>query len=157
MADHKIGTREEWLAAREELLKREKEHTRLGDEIAQLRWGLPRVRVEKDYTFDSTDGPVRLADLFQGRSQLLVYHFMFHPEWVEGCRSCSYVADHFNGMLPHLAARDVSFAAVSRARLEHLAAFKRRMGWNFRWVSSHDSDFLARAPGLLTPGTPEIS
>src|SRR5918996_2259015 len=126
----RVGSRAEWLTARKALLQREKELTYLREEVAEARRQLPRVRVEKDYTFDSTSGPVRLADLFEGRSQLIVYHFMFHPDWVEGCRSCSYLADHFDGMLPHLAARDVSFVAISRARLEHLTAFKRRMGWN---------------------------
>ena len=153
----RVASRDEWLAARKALLQQEKELTYRREEIAQARRQLPRVRVEKDYTFDSTNGPVRLADLFQGRSQLIVYHFMFHPDWVEGCRSCSYVADHFDGMVPHLAARDTSFVAISRARLEHLTAFKRRMGWNFRWVSSHDNDFnfdyhVSFTPELLATG-----
>jgi predicted dithiol-disulfide oxidoreductase (DUF899 family) len=153
----RVGSRDEWLTARKALLQQEKELTYLREELAQARRQLPRVRVEKDYTFDSTSGPVRLADLFQGRSQLIVYHFMFHPDWVEGCKSCSYVADHFDGMLPHLAARDTSFVAISRARLEHLSAFKRRMGWSFRWVSSHDNDFnfdygVSFTPELLATG-----
>jgi predicted dithiol-disulfide oxidoreductase (DUF899 family) len=137
----RTASRDEWLTARKALLQKEKELTYLREELAEARRQLPRVRVEKDYTFDSANGPVRLADLFQGRSQLIVYHFMFHPDWVEGCRSCSYLADHFDGMLPHLAARDVSFIAISRGRLEHLTAFKRRMGWKFEWVSSHGNDF----------------
>jgi len=150
-------SRGEWLTARKALLQQEKELTYRREEIAQARRQLPRVRVEKDYTFDSTNGPVRLADLFQGRSQLIVYHFMFHPDWVEGCKSCSYVADHFDGMLPHLAARDTSFVAISRARLEHLSAFKRRMGWDFRWVSSHENNFnfdygVSFTPELLATG-----
>ena len=153
----RVVSREEWLTARQALLHQEKNLTYLREEVAQARRQLPRVRVDKDYTFDSPDGPVRLADLFQGRSQLLVYHFMFHPDWVEGCRSCSYVADHFDGMLPHLAARDTSLVAISRAKLEHLVAFKRRMGWNFRWVSAHDSDFnfdyhVSFTPELLATG-----
>jgi predicted dithiol-disulfide oxidoreductase (DUF899 family) len=131
----------EWLTARKALLQQEKELTYFREEVAQARRQLPRVLVEKDYTFDSAKGPVRLADLFQGRSQLIVYHFMFHPDWVEGCKSCSYLADHFDGTLPHLAARDTSFVAISRARLEHLTGFKRRMGWKFEWVSSFANDF----------------
>ena len=155
-APHAVS-RDEWLTARKALLQKEKELTYLREELAQARRQLPRVRVEKDYTFDSTSGPVRLADLFQGRSQLIVYHFMFHPDWVEGCKSCSYVADHFDGMLSHLAARDTSFVAISRARLEHLTTFKRRMGWSFRWVSSHDNDFnfdygVSFTPELLATG-----
>jgi predicted dithiol-disulfide oxidoreductase (DUF899 family) len=153
----RVASRAEWLTARKTLLRQEKDLTYLREVIAQARRALPKVRVEKDYVFDSTNGPVRLADLFESGSQLLVYHFMFHPDWVEGCKSCSYVADHFDGMLPHLAARDVSFVAVSRARLEHLTAFKRRMGWKFRWVSSHASDFnfdyhVSFTPELLATG-----
>ena len=153
----KVVSRAEWLTARKALLQQEKELTYRREEIARARRQLPRVLVEKDYTFASMDGPVRLADLFQGRSQLLVYHFMFHPDWVEGCRSCSYLADHFDGTLPHLAARDVSFVAVSRAPLKHLAAFQCRMGWRFEWVSSHDSDFnfdyhVSFTPELLATG-----
>ena len=137
----RVASRDEWLTARRALLKQEKELTYLREKVAQARRQLPRVRIDKTYTFAGKDGPATLAALFQGRSQLLVYHFMFHPDWVEGCKSCSYLADHFDGTLPHLAARDVSFVAISRARLEHLAAFKQRMGWKFDWVSSHDSDF----------------
>ncbi len=153
----RVASRAEWLTARKALLRQEKDLTYLREVVAQARRQLPRVPVEKDYTFESQDGPVRLADLFGSRSQLLVYHFMFHPDWVEGCQSCSYVADHFDGMLPHLAARDVSFVAISRARLEHLSAFKRRMGWKFEWVSSHDSDFnfdyhVSFTPELLATG-----
>src|SRR5215210_2203165 len=117
-----VASRAEWLTARKALLQQEKNLTYLREEVAQARRQLPRVRVDKDYSFDSANGPVGLADLFQGRSQLLVYHFMFQPDWVEGCRSCSYLADHFDGTLPHLGARDTSFVAISRARLEHLAA-----------------------------------
>ncbi len=141
MNDHRIGTREEWLAAREELLKREKEHTRLGDEIAQQRRDLPWVRVERDYRFDTDDGEKSLGELFDGRSQLLVYHFMFGPSYEAGCPVCSSSADAVNGVLAHLHARDVTMLYVSRAPLEKLQAYKRRMGWVFPWVSSADSDF----------------
>ena len=141
MADHKIGTREEWLAAREELLKREKEHTRLGDEIAQLRWGLPRVRVEKDYRFETDDGVKSLAELFDGRSQLLVYHFMFGPSYQAGCPVNSSIADSIDGVVPHLHARDATLLLVSQAPLEKLRGYKRRMGWSIPWVSSSSSDF----------------
>ena len=141
MADHKIGTREDWLAAREELLKREKEHTRLGDEIAQLRRGLPRVRVEKDYRFETDDGEKSLAELFDGRSQLLVYHFMFGPSYQAGCPVNSSIADSIDGVVPHLHARDATLLLVSQAPLEKLRGYKRRMGWSIPWVSSSSSDF----------------
>jgi predicted dithiol-disulfide oxidoreductase (DUF899 family) len=137
----RVVSRAEWLTARRALLQQEKELTYRREEIARARRELPRVRINKTYTFDSKDGPVTLADLFHGRSQLLVYHLMFHPDWTEACRSCSFLADHFSAMLPHLAARDVTFTAISRGRLEHLLTFKRRMGWNFSWVSSYGSDF----------------
>jgi predicted dithiol-disulfide oxidoreductase (DUF899 family) len=141
MTDHKIGTREEWLAAREQLLVREKEHTRLGDEIAQRRRELPWVRVEKEYRFDTDAGEKALVELFDGRSQLLVYHFMFGPSYMAGCPTNSSIADAVDELLPHLHARDVTFVFVSRAPLEKLQAFKRRMGWSFPWVSSGRSDF----------------
>src|SRR5919201_1170925 len=141
MTDHKIGTREEWVAAREQLLAREKELTRLGDEIAQQRRELPWVRVEKDYHFDTDNGEKTLAELFDGRSQLLVYHFMFGPRYKAGCPTCSSIADAINGVLPHLHARDVTFVFVSQAPLEKLQAYKRRMGWSFPWVSAARSDF----------------
>jgi predicted dithiol-disulfide oxidoreductase (DUF899 family) len=141
MADHKIGTRAEWLAAREELLKREKEHTRLGDEIAQLRRGLPRVRVEKDYRFETDDGEKSLAELFDGRTQLLVYHFMFGPSYQAGCPVNSSIADSIDGVVPHLHARDATLLLVSQAPLEKLRGYKRRMGWSIPWVSSSSSDF----------------
>jgi predicted dithiol-disulfide oxidoreductase (DUF899 family) len=141
MTDHKTGTREEWLAARLELLEAEKELTRRSDELARQRRALPWVKVEKNYVFDSPQGKVTLADLFDGRSQLIVYHFMFHPEWREGCPSCSFVVDHLDGTIPHLAARDVSLVIVSRAPLAKIEVFKKRMGWRFRWVSSFGSDF----------------
>jgi predicted dithiol-disulfide oxidoreductase (DUF899 family) len=141
MADHKIATREEWLAAREELLEREKEHTRLGDEIEQLRRGLPRVRVEKDYRFETDDGEKSLAELFDGRSQLLVYHFMFGPSYQAGCPVNSSIADSIDGVVPHLHARDATLLLVSQAPLEKLQGYKRRMGWSIPWVSSSHSDF----------------
>jgi len=138
---HKTGTREEWLAARLELLKEEKELMRRSDEIARRRQDLPWVRVDKDYRFETDTGSASLADLFQGRSQLLVYHFMFGPDYSAGCPSCSAIADGFNGIAVHLANHDVMLWAVSRAPLAKLQAFRRRMGWTFPWASSHDSDF----------------
>jgi predicted dithiol-disulfide oxidoreductase (DUF899 family) len=141
MAGHTIGTREEWLAAREELLKREKEHTRLGDEIAQLRRDLPWVRVEKDYRFETDDGEKGLAELFDGRSQLLVYHFMFGPSYEAGCPVNSSIADSIDGVVPHLLARDATLLLVSQAPLEKLQRYKRRMGWHIPWVSSSPGDF----------------
>ncbi|HYF35083.1 MAG TPA: thioredoxin family protein [Prosthecobacter sp.] len=138
---HKIATRSEWLAARKDLLKKEKESLRLLDQLAEERRNLPWVKIDKDYTFDSPSGPVTLADLFAGRDQLVIYHFMFGPDWQEGCPSCSFISDHFSGMLPHLAARDVSFTAVSRAPLAKLQAFKQRLGWHFSWVSSGGTGF----------------
>jgi predicted dithiol-disulfide oxidoreductase (DUF899 family) len=142
---HKVGTREEWLAARKELLEREKELTRRSDELALERQELPWVPVEKEYTFATEDGENTLAELFDGRSQLLVYHFMFGPSvegWPEvGCPGCSYTADSLDVAVEHLPHRDVTFVAVSRAPLENLNAYKRRMGWRFPWVSYGDSDF----------------
>jgi predicted dithiol-disulfide oxidoreductase (DUF899 family) len=141
MTDHKVGTREEWLAAREELLAREKEATRLGDELARQRRELPWVPVEKEYRFETDAGTRTLAELFDDRSQLLVYHFMFGPSYELGCPTCSSSADSVNGVLTHLTARDVTMLYVSRAPLEKIQAYKRRMGWAFPWVSSADSDF----------------
>jgi predicted dithiol-disulfide oxidoreductase (DUF899 family) len=141
MTDHRTGTREEWGAAREQLLVREKEHTRLGDELAQQRRELPWVPVEKDYRFDTDDGEKGLPDLFDGRSQLLVYHFMFGPSYEAGCPVNSSIADTVDGLLPHLHARDVTFVFVSQAPLDKLQAYKRRMGWSFPWVSSAHTDF----------------
>jgi predicted dithiol-disulfide oxidoreductase (DUF899 family) len=141
MTDHKTGTREEWAAACEELLAREKEHTSLGDELARQRRELPWVPVEKEYRFDTDDGTRTLAELFDGRSQLAVYHFMFGPSYEAGCPTCSSIADAVNGVLPHLKARDVTMLFVSQAPLETLQAYKRRMGWSFPWVSSAHSDF----------------
>lgn len=134
-------TREEWLQARKALLAKEKSFTRERDALSAARRALPRLKVEKRYVFEGPDGHRALADLFEGKRQLLIYHFMFDPRWDEGCKSCSYVADHFDGTLAHLAARDTSFAVVSRAPLAKLEAFKQRMGWKFRWFSSSGSDF----------------
>jgi predicted dithiol-disulfide oxidoreductase (DUF899 family) len=141
MTTHRIGTREEWLAARLDLLKDEKELTRRGDELARRRQELPWVPVEKAYRFDTEDGSASLAELFKGRSQLLVYHFMFGPDYEAGCPSCSAIADGFNGFAVHLANHDVMLWAVSRASLEKIRAYKRRMGWTFPWASSLDGDF----------------
>ena len=141
MTDHTIATREEWLAAREQLLVREKEHTRLGDQLAQQRRDLPWVPVEKEYRFDTDEGEKALGELFDGRSQLLVYHFMFGPSYEAGCPVNSSIADGVDGLLPHLHARDVTFLLVSQAPLEKLQAYKRRMGWSFPWVSSARADF----------------
>jgi len=141
MPDHSVGTREEWLARREELLAREKEHTRLGDELARQRLELPWVPVEKEYRFDADDGEKTLAELFDGRSQLLVYHFMFGPSYEAGCVTCSSMADGVDGALPHLRARDVTLVFVSQAPLEKLQAYKRRMGWSIPWVSAARTDF----------------
>jgi predicted dithiol-disulfide oxidoreductase (DUF899 family) len=131
----------DWLAARSEFLTKEKEFTRLRDELSRQRRTLPWEKVEKRYQFDSTKGRVTLANLFDGRSQLIVYHFMFAPGWQEGCQSCSYWADHFDGSTIHLANRDTTLAVISRARLAEIEAFKKRMGWKFPWVSSFGSDF----------------
>jgi len=131
----------EWLAARKELLKKEKEFSRLRDELSRQRREMPWERVEKQYVFDGTNGKQTLADLFGGRSQLVVYHFMFGPGWKEGCPSCSFLADTFDGAVPHLAARDTAFAVISRATLPEIEGFKKRMGWRFPWVSSSGNDF----------------
>jgi predicted dithiol-disulfide oxidoreductase (DUF899 family) len=136
-----VGTRDEWLAARLLLLEAEKAHTRQGDEVSRQRQELPWVKLDKEYSFDTEDGPASLADLFSGRSQLLVYHFMFGPEFTGGCLSCSAIADGFNGFVVHLAHHDVMLWAVSRAPIEKLRAYKKRMGWSFPWASSLDSDF----------------
>ena len=141
MTDHDVVSREEWAAARAELLAREKEHTRLGDELARQRRELPWVRVEKEYRLETDEGTRTLAELFDGRGQLLVYHFMFGPSYKAGCPTCSSMADTVDGALPHLHARDVTMLYVSEAPLEKLQAYKRRMGWNMPWVSSAVSDF----------------
>ena len=141
MTKHATGTRNDWLAARLELLRAEKELTRRSDEVAQMRQELPWVPVDKDYRFDVDGGSASLADLFRGRSQLIVYHFMFGPDYTAGCPSCSSIADGFNGITVHLENHDVAFSAVSRAPLAKLQAFKERMGWTFPWASSFKSDF----------------
>jgi predicted dithiol-disulfide oxidoreductase (DUF899 family) len=141
MTDHTTGTRAEWLAARLELLDAEKELTRRSDELARMRRDLPWVPIEKEYRFETDAGTGSLADLFNGRSQLLIYHFMFGPDFTAGCPSCSAIADGFAGSVVHLANDDVAFAAVSRAPLAKLQAYKQRMGWSFPWASSFGSDF----------------
>jgi predicted dithiol-disulfide oxidoreductase (DUF899 family) len=141
MPDHKTGTREEWMSARLELLEAEKALTRRSDELAQLRRELPWVQLDKEYRFETSEGTASLADLFRGRSQLLVYHFMFGPEYAAGCPSCSAIADGFDGSVVHLANHDVAFSAVSRAPLAKLQTYQQRMGWSFPWASSCDSDF----------------
>src|SRR5262245_30574702 len=141
MMNHTIGTRGDWVAARLKLLQAEKEHTQRSDELARQRQKLPWVRVDKEYRFDTDNGSASLRDLFAGRSQLLVYHFMFGPDWKAGCPSCSAIADGFDGTVVHLANHDVTLLAVSRAPLAKLNAYKQRMGWTFPWASSGDSDF----------------
>ena len=143
MTEHRIGTQEEWQAERNELLKEEKELTRRGDELATKRRELPWVRVEKDYRFETQHGTKALADLFDGRSQLLVYHFMFGPSYEAGCPVNSSIADSFDSVIPHLKARDVTLIAVSGAPIEKLLAYRKRMGWSFNWASSYESDFNA--------------
>lgn len=137
----KAATHGEWLAARKQLLTKEKEFTRSRDELSRMRRELPREKVDKKYVFESARGKETLADLFDGRSQLIIYHFMFGPGWKEGCPSCSFLADTFDGAIPHLAQRDVTFVAVSRATVPEIEAFEKRMGWKFKWVSSNNSDF----------------
>jgi predicted dithiol-disulfide oxidoreductase (DUF899 family) len=141
MAQHRIGTRDEWLAARLKLLEAEKELTRRSDDLAQRRQELPWVRIDKAYRFETDEGSASLADLFRGRSQLLVYHFMFGPDYTAGCPSCSAIADGFNGFFVHLANHDVMLWAVSRGPLAKLQGYKHRMGWSFPWASSFGSDF----------------
>jgi predicted dithiol-disulfide oxidoreductase (DUF899 family) len=139
--DHQVVTANEWIASRKELLRKEKEFTRLRDELSRQRRELPWERVEKEYVFDTPSGKEMLAGLFAGRSQLIVYHFMFGPGWEQGCPSCSFLADHLDGAAVHLANRDVTLVVVSRAPLAQIEAFKKRMGWRFKWVSSYGSDF----------------
>jgi predicted dithiol-disulfide oxidoreductase (DUF899 family) len=138
---NKVLPRMEWIEARKELLQKEKEFTKLRDELTQERRDLPWEAVSKSYTFDGPNGKMSLADLFAGRSQLIVYHFMFNPSWDQGCKHCSFWADHYSGMIPHLNHRDVSFVCLSRAPLEKLETFKKRMGWTFPWYSSGQTDF----------------
>ena len=141
MNDHTVVTREEWLSARAELLAREKEVTRMGDEVARQRRELPWVPVAKEYALQTADGEKTLAELFEGRSQLVVYHFMFGPDWEAGCPVCSSIADSFDGVVSHLAARDVTMIGISRAPLQKLLAYRERMGWTFNWASSYETDF----------------
>jgi len=154
---HRVVPQDEWIAARRQHLGREKELTRLRDELSQERRDLPWVRVDKAYVFDGPSGPVSLADLFEGRSQLIVQHFMFDPSWAEGCKSCSFWVDNFDGVVVHLNHRDVSFALVSRAPVAALEAYRKRMGWSVRWVSSLRTDFnrdfhVSFTPAELEPG-----
>ncbi|NNG04305.1 MAG: DUF899 domain-containing protein [Inquilinus sp.] len=151
MTDPKIVSHEQWLSARKSLLAREKEFTRQRDALSAERRAMPWVRIDKDYRFQSTDGELTLADLFDGRSQLIIYHFMYGPDWQDGCVSCSYMADGFNGIDSHLAQRDVAFAVVARAPIETLTDFRDRMGWDFRWVSSLGSDFNRDFGVTFTP------
>lgn len=139
--NHEVVSRKEWLTARKALLTLEKEETKLRDKVRAERLALPWVKVDKTYTFDTPDGEKTLADLFDGRSQLIVYHFMYGPDWDAGCPGCSFMADHVDGMLPHLNNHDVTMIAVSRAPLEKLEAYRKRMGWKFPWVSAYGSDF----------------
>lgn len=141
MTDHKIGTREEWLAARKKLLAREKALTHERDAVAAERRALPWVKVEKNYVFDSKTGKVTLADLFERRDQLMIYHFMFSPDWEAGCTGCSFLSDHIDAARQHFEHNNLSFAAVSRTPVDKIEAYKKRMGWKFRWVSSLNSDF----------------
>src|SRR5687767_5160692 len=157
MTKHKIVSREEWLAARKAHLAKEKQLTHQREELSRERRELPWVKVEKDYVFDSPEGKVTLADLFDGRSQLIVYHFMFDPEWSQGCKSCSFVADHYNPTVIHLKHRDASLVTISKAPIKKLAEFRKRMGWTFPWVSSFGNAFnrdfhVSFTEQELTPG-----
>ena len=134
-------SREEWLKARLELLKKEKEHSKARDELTHARQNLPWVKVEKDYVFEGSNGKIHLQSLFEGKSQLIVYHFMFESSWEEGCKSCSFIADHYEPAIIHLVNRDVAFATISKASIKKLEIFKKRMNWNFNWLSSENSDF----------------
>jgi predicted dithiol-disulfide oxidoreductase (DUF899 family) len=141
MTQHQIVSRDEWIAARKELLQKEKDFTRLRDQLNAERCALPWVKVEKEYLFDTPNGRQSLGDLFDGRSQLVTKHFMFGPDWTDGCVGCSFEMDHIEGVLVHLEHHDVSYVVVSRAPLAKIEAFRQRMGWRFRWVSSYGSDF----------------
>ena len=162
MHDHQVVSRDEWLVARKEHLAREKEFTRLRDRLSQERRDLPWVRVDRAYTFEGPGGGQGLADLFEGRSQLVVYHFMFGPGWEEGCKSCSFWADNFNGVIAHLNQRDVTMVAISSAPLAQLEPFRKRMGWTFTWLSSFGSDFnrdyhVSFSPDASEPGPAEYN
>ena len=141
MKTHPVVSRDEWLTARKDFLAKEKEFTRLRDQLSQQRRDLPWVRVDKDYVFDGPHGKESLSDLFEGRHQLIVYHFMFHPSWEDGCKSCSFWADNYRGIIVHLKHRDVTLVTVSKAPLAKLDSFKQRMAWDFKWVSSFGNDF----------------
>ncbi|MHC4954643.1 MAG: DUF899 domain-containing protein, partial [Planctomycetota bacterium] len=156
MTDHRIVSREDWIVARREFLKKEKEFTRLRDELSAERRALPWVKVEKDYRFQGPNGEETLSDLFDGKSQLLTYHFMFDPEWEEGCKSCSYLVDNYHGAIEHMKHRDVTLVTVARAPLEKLDAFKKRMGWTNKWVSSFGSDFNFDYQVSFPPDAEEI-
>ena len=156
MQPHKIVSREEWIEARKAHLAREKEYTRARERLSEERRALPWVKLDKTYTFDGPNGNVTLADLFKGKSQLVVQHFMFAPDWNEGCKSCSFWADGFERMIPHLAARDTALVAISRAPLEKLEAFRKRMGWTFDWVSSASGDFNYDFAVSFTPEAKKI-
>jgi len=151
MTQHQIVSRDRWLSARRALLEREKAFTRERDALSAARRALPWVKLETDYLFDSSSGPVRLSELFDDRSQLIVYHFMFHPDWDVGCKSCSFWADNFENIIIHLNQRDVSMIAVSRAQIDKIEAFRKRMGWHFRWVSSLHNDFNRDFAVSFTP------
>src|SRR5580700_6874341 len=141
MDKHRIVSHEDWIAARQEFLAKEKEFTHMRDQLSAQRREMPWERVDKNYVFDAPDGKVTLADLFAGKSQLVVYHFMFDPSWEAGCKSCSFWADNFNGIIVHLKHRDVTMVAVSRAPLDQLMAYRKRMGWGFKWLSSFGNEF----------------
>ncbi len=151
MTDHTIVSHEEWIAARKELLEKEKEFNRLRDRLTRQRQQLPWTKVETNYVFEGTAGKESLADLFGSRSQLIVYHFMFDPDWTEGCKSCSFLADHYNPAIVHLSQRDVEMVTISRAPLKTLLKFQRRMGWTFKWVSSFENDFNRDFGVTFTP------
>jgi predicted dithiol-disulfide oxidoreductase (DUF899 family) len=166
MTSHRTGTREEWLAARGDLLAKEKDLTRRGDQLAAERRGLPWVPIEKQYRFGTDAGPRTLAELFDGRPQLIAYHFMFGPDYTAGCPTCSSIADGFNGNIAHLNARDTTFTCISRAPLDKLQAYKRRMGWDFPWASCYGSDYaydldlacpVETARGWLAGGVPPVA
>ena len=141
LTSHKVVSEQEWVEARKALLEKEKQYTRMRDELSLQRRQLPWVKVEKNYAFDGPNGKQTLADLFDGRSQLAIYHFMLGPGWEQGCQSCSFLADHFDGLIPHVNARDLTFAVVSRAPIDEIQSFQKRMGWNFKWLSSNKNSF----------------
>ncbi|MCG6875561.1 MAG: DUF899 domain-containing protein [Betaproteobacteria bacterium] len=151
MPQHRVVSHEEWVAARREHLAREKEFTRQRDELSRARRELPWEKIDKEYVFDTSAGRKTLADLFDGRSQLIVYHFMYGPDWSDGCKSCSFWADNFDGVIVHLKHRDVTMIAVSRAPLETLMAYRKRMGWRFEWASSYGNDFNRDFGVTFTP------